>query len=105
MWVMSSVDSSKKTKQGPNLFPFVGNERRGLTQVVTFSFRDYLELVDWTGRAIRENTRRHIPPHLAPISITGVSLHHSSHPPRHQRGLRINLPVTALWGATAGRLV
>jgi hypothetical protein len=32
-----------------------------------FHFSDYLELVDWTGRAIRENKRDFIPPDVPPI--------------------------------------
>jgi len=52
---------------GPSLFPFVGNERRDRPEGIAFAFQDYLELVDWTGRAIREDKRGHIPSHLAPI--------------------------------------
>ena len=32
-----------------------------------FHFSDYLELVDWTGRAIRENKRGFIPADVPPI--------------------------------------
>jgi hypothetical protein len=52
---------------GPTLFPFVGNERQHRPEGIAFAFQDYLELVDWTGRAIREDKRGHIPNHLAPI--------------------------------------
>ncbi len=34
---------------------------------IPFSLYDYLQLVDWTGRAIRDNKRGHIPSHLPPI--------------------------------------
>ena len=53
--------------RGPTLFPFVGNERQDRPEGIAFAFHDYLELVDWTGRAIREDKRGHIPSHLAPI--------------------------------------
>jgi REP element-mobilizing transposase RayT len=32
-----------------------------------FGFSDYLELVDWTGRAVREDKRGHVPSELPPI--------------------------------------
>jgi hypothetical protein len=32
-----------------------------------FRLKDYLELVDWTGRAILENKRCYIPSHQPPI--------------------------------------
>ncbi len=34
---------------------------------IPFTLTDYLELVDWTGRAIREDKRGHIPAQLPPI--------------------------------------
>ena len=35
--------------------------------VLPYNFADYLELVDWTGRAVREDKRGNIPAHLPPI--------------------------------------
>ena len=35
--------------------------------LTTIAETDYLQLVDWTGRALRTGTRGAIPPHLAPI--------------------------------------
>lgn len=35
--------------------------------VLPHSFADYLELVDWTGRAMREDKRGYIPDSLPPI--------------------------------------
>jgi len=52
---------------GPSLFRLVGNERQDRPEGIAFAFQDYLELVGWTGRAIREDKRGHIPSHLAPI--------------------------------------
>jgi hypothetical protein len=53
---------------GPSLFPFVGNERQDRPKGIAFALQDFLELVDWTGRAIRQDKRGHIPSHLAPNS-------------------------------------
>jgi len=51
----------------PRLLPFVGGERMGRPDGIGFAYSDYLELVDWTGRAIRDDKRGHISGHLAPI--------------------------------------
>jgi len=53
--------------RGPSPLPFVGNERQDRPEGIAFAFQDYLGLLDWTGRAIREDKRGHIPGHLAPI--------------------------------------
>jgi len=37
------------------------------SRVCPFTFSDYLELVDWTGRAIRENKPGFIPADVPPI--------------------------------------
>ena len=34
---------------------------------IPFAFDDYCELLDWTGRAIREDKRGYIPPHIQPL--------------------------------------
>ena len=50
------------------LLPFVGNEHeRNRPQHLPFSLTDYLELVDWTGRAVREDKRGAIPQDIPPI--------------------------------------
>jgi hypothetical protein len=36
-------------------------------KTIPFAYRDYLELLDWTGRAIRCDKRSSIPDHLQPI--------------------------------------
>ncbi len=47
--------------QPPSLFPFVGSHRQPMPKGIPFNLIDYLELVDWTGRAILENKRGSIP--------------------------------------------
>ena len=49
------------------LFPFVGNSRKQMPQGIPFKRNDYIELVDWTGRMIRNDKRGAIPEHLPPI--------------------------------------
>ena len=52
----------------PNgLHPFVGYPRRDVPKGLPFHLMDYLELVDWTGRAILANKRGYIPDHQPPI--------------------------------------
>ena len=46
--------------QPEKLMPFVGNQRQEAPKGLLFSLADYLELVDWTGRAIREDKAGHI---------------------------------------------
>jgi hypothetical protein len=52
---------------GPSQFPFVGNERQDRLEGIAITFQDYLELLDWIGRAFRQQKQGHIPWHLAPI--------------------------------------
>ena len=49
------------------LLPFGGNERRDGPDHLPFGLTDYLELVDWSGRAVREDKRGAIPGNLPPI--------------------------------------
>ena len=34
---------------------------------IPFAFDDYCELIDWTGRAIRDDKHGHIPNHIQPL--------------------------------------
>jgi len=53
--------------QPTDLLPFVGNEREPMPKGLPFHLRDYLELVNWTGQAVREDKRGAIPANLPPI--------------------------------------
>ncbi len=53
--------------QPKTLAEFVGNPREPMPQGLPFHLKDYLELVDWTGRVIRQDKRGAINEHLPPI--------------------------------------
>lgn len=53
--------------QPASLMPFVGNPRADMPRGLPFRLADYLELVDWTGRALREDKRGAIPGNLPPV--------------------------------------
>ncbi len=53
--------------QPTKLQPFKETQRHDRTKEIDFELNDYLRLVDWTGRAIREDKKGAIPSYLAPI--------------------------------------
>jgi REP element-mobilizing transposase RayT len=57
----------KKKSQPFQLLPFVGNHKQNTPKGITFSLKDYCELVDCTGRCIREDDTGHIGSHYNPI--------------------------------------
>lgn len=63
----SARDDWSSNGQPSQLLPFVGNPREDTPKGLPFRLTDYLELVDWTGRIIREDKRGAIPDHLPPI--------------------------------------
>jgi len=52
-----SLDAGSKQSQPHNLHPFVGNYREPMPKGIPFHLVDYLELVDWTGRAVLHNKK------------------------------------------------
>jgi len=44
-------------QQAGGLLPFAGNTRQDMPEGIPMRLTDYLELIDWTGRQIRENKR------------------------------------------------
>jgi REP element-mobilizing transposase RayT len=54
-------------KQPTTLHPFKRAREKEPTKYIEFELNDYLRLVDWTGRAIREDKKGAIPSDLAPI--------------------------------------
>jgi len=53
----AGLDIAPAPKQPPELYPFVGGVREGMPQGLPFYLADYLDLVNWTGRAVREDKR------------------------------------------------
>jgi REP element-mobilizing transposase RayT len=68
-----SVTAKKATapnepaQQPARLLPFAGNPRQDMPKGLPFRATDYLALVDWTGRAIRDDKRGAIDSNLPPI--------------------------------------
>ena len=50
-----------------SLMPFVGNPREPMSDGLPFHLKDYLELLDWTGRVIRSDKRSAIGSSFPPI--------------------------------------
>ena len=44
-------------QQAPGLLPFIGNTRQNMPTGLPFRLTEYLSLVDWTGRLLREDKR------------------------------------------------
>ena len=63
--------------QPETLMPFVGNEHEDRRKGLAFHLQDYLELLDWTGRCIREDKpgaiANDLPPILDRLQITTES--------------------------------
>ena len=58
---------NKAPKQPDHLLSFVGNPRADTPKGLPFRLADYLELLDWSGRAVLENKRGAIPQDQPPI--------------------------------------
>ena len=66
-FAQTSSTDSKAPSQPTDLFPFVGNPRQPMPVGLTYALTDYLELVDWTGRQIRDDKRGSIDKEQSPI--------------------------------------
>ena len=53
--ILLRAKSAKEGQQPSALAPFIGNERKQMPKGLPFNIKDYLELVDLTGRCIRED--------------------------------------------------
>jgi hypothetical protein len=57
----------KAEKLSPKLFPFKSVKSNELSNFIDFNEKDYFRLVDWIGRAIRDDKKGSIPEDLLPI--------------------------------------
>ena len=55
--IQRRINSAIKGKQPKELLPFVGNERLNMPNGLMFSVKDYIVLVEDTGRIIRQDKR------------------------------------------------
>ena len=53
--------------QPDSVMPFVGNPRQPMPPGIAFNLVDYLQLVDWTGKQIRDDKRGAIDTDLPPV--------------------------------------
>ncbi|WP_105258853.1 transposase [Pseudoalteromonas sp. T1lg88] len=65
--VKARIESAKKGKQPSTLMRFVGHPRKPMPKGLPFELRSYLELVEWTGRCIREDKPGYIASDATPI--------------------------------------
>ena len=69
-----SLSDHADTMQPKSLMPFAGNLRQHKPRGLIFNLLDYIELVDWTGRIIRDDKRGAItetaPPILQRLNIS-----------------------------------
>ena len=47
-------DNQNETSQPKSLMPFAGHQTQSIPRGLIFNLKDYIELVDWTGRIIRD---------------------------------------------------
>jgi REP element-mobilizing transposase RayT len=62
-----AIKQHEQPPEGPRLLDFAGEERWDGPDGLPFSLDDYLDLVDWSGRIVREGKRGAIPEELPPI--------------------------------------
>jgi hypothetical protein len=65
--IQHRIQALIKGEQPKNLIRFVGNHRQDMPKDIAFSLIDYCELVDCTGRCIREDKAGYIEQHHSPI--------------------------------------
>ena len=62
-----ATQENHKRQQPKFLLPFAGYPRNNMPKGLPFRLTDYLELVDWTGRSLRDDKRGAIADSLPPI--------------------------------------
>ena len=54
----NSISDNDENAQPESLLPFAGNLRQPMPKGIIYNLLDYLQLIDWTGRQIREKKNR-----------------------------------------------
>ena len=65
--VQKATQPNHPQQQDKQLSIFAGNPKEDMPKGLPFRLTDYLELVDWTGRILREDKRGAIPENMPPI--------------------------------------
>ncbi|MCL1050779.1 transposase [Shewanella abyssi] len=65
--IQARIKAALNGEQPKSLLPFIGNERLNQAKGINFELRDYLQLVDETGRIMREDKRGSISGNSAKI--------------------------------------
>ncbi|CAM2898047.1 transposase [Vibrio rarus] len=71
------IQAAINSEQPKSLLPFIGNEHQNQLKGIAFSLKDYLELVDETGRIIRNDKRGTISKHTEKI-LSRMALPHEN---------------------------
>jgi hypothetical protein len=58
--IKQRIKAAKEGKQPKGIMPFVGNPKKTMPTGLPFEVADYIQLVDLTGRCIRQNKRGYI---------------------------------------------
>ena len=65
--VQQRINAAKKGQQPASLCPFVGNPRHSLAHGLPFELLDYLQLIELTGRCLREDKSGYIQANIPSI--------------------------------------
>ena len=65
--IKQRIKQTLKVQQPESLLSFAGNPREDMPEGLPFRLSDYIELVDWSGRIMREDKKGYIPDHLPNI--------------------------------------
>ena len=65
--IFHRVEAAKQQTQPEELMPFVGNDKKEPPKGLPFVLKDYVQLVDATGRLIRDDKPGYIKPNQTPI--------------------------------------
>ena len=72
----SVTNKSPHISQPTSLMPFVGNPREDIPKGISYNLLDYIELVNETGKVIRDDKRGYINDKSPILSRLGIDQHH-----------------------------